>query len=574
MRLSRVLVKNYRTLEDATIVFGNNYCTISGKNNAGKSCIIKLLSALLYKDDRPWRSDSSVDYDDDKTQWVDDDQPIVVEYQLVLNKNDDSSLVTFVAKISDAPADESDLLVTVRSVYHKDGKDEHSVKVRDNYVEGSLAKDILHKLKTSNLLFLHNSTNHDELYYGGGKRLSLVEFVLSEQEKKQIVDAEAQILSKIKKLAKQHKDDLQTLLGKLEEKHSVEFSTLDAGYSKHIPLGVRLADKNVNVQINGWGSGTQNKTYILLSILWANRIKTQGREDDKITPIVVIEEPESFLHPSAQAEFGKLLSSLAVELGIQIIVTTHSPYMLNRGIPSANILVRRQEKGVKKCFSEIVIPVGNDWMLPFAEHLGLPANEFNAWAPMFNTEVRRVLLVEGPIDKGYLEFIQSNHLVAENFPQDIEIVAYGGKDTLKNNVLLKFALEKYPESYITFDLDALCDVKRAIESIGYKDGVTYFAIGMDIPGHKDIEGLLPDSVRAVIFGSNTSLVTQAIGGDRSAKDKLKKLYLEEFRRRTDYTADQMKSFQNLFKRINKGMRTNASAKRSVSNANVVGKALP
>ncbi len=556
MRISKITVKNYRTLEDAVIIFGGGYCTISGKNNAGKSCIIKLLSALLYKDDRPWRSDSDIDYDDDKTQWVELDEPIEIEYQLILNKDDDSSLVIFVAKISDAQINESDVTVTVTvsSIYNKGGKDEHSVKVGEKCVEGSLAKDILQKLKTSNLLFLHNSTSHEEMYYGGGKRLSLVEFVLSEQEKKQIVEAEAQILSKIKKLAKQHKDDLQALLGKLEEKHSVEFSTLDAGYSKHIPVGVRLSDKNVNVQINGWGSGTQNKTYILLSILWANRIKTQGKEDDKITPIVVIEEPESFLHPSAQAEFGRLLSSLAIELDIQIIVTTHSPYMLNRGIPSANILVRRHENGPKKCASEIVAPSGEEWMLPFAEHLGIPTNEFKAWSPIFSTEMRRILLVEGAIDVGYFKFIQDNALIDEQLPKDIDIVAYGGKDALKNTVLLKFSLDKYSESYITFDLDALADVKRAIEAIGYKEGVTYFAIGKDSPGHKDIEGLLPNCVRSAIFANNTELVTQAIGGDKSAKDSLKRLYLDEFKKRTDYTADDMKGFRDLFKRINKGIK--------------------
>jgi AAA15 family ATPase/GTPase len=557
MQLRKISAKNFRTLEDAVIDFGNNYCTISGKNNAGKSCIIRLLSALLYKDEhRPWRSDSEIDFEDDKTQWLNDEQLIEIEYHLNLNQSDDSSLVTFVAKLSDATVDSPDLPIIVKSIYRKSKKSEHFITVSGKAIEGSLAKDVLHKLKTSNLLFLHNSTNHDELYFGGGKRLALVEFVLSEQEKRQIVNAEAKILTKIKKLAKQHKDELQALLGKLQEKHSVEFSTLDASYSRHIPLGVRLVDKNVNVPINEWGSGTQNKTYILLSILWANRIKTQGKEDEKITPIVVVEEPESFLHPSAQAEFGRLLSSLAIELGIQIIVTTHSPYMLNRDTPASNILVRRQQKGPKKCPSEIVIPEGDNWMLPFSEHLGIPIAEFQAWAPIFKSEMPKILLVEGPLDKGYFDYIHEKQLIKERLPEDIEIVAYGGKDALRNTVLLKFALEKYSETYITFDLDVLSDVKRAIEAIGYKENFTYFAIGNDLPGHKDIEGLLPEKVRAAIFANNTSLVTQAIGGDRTAKDQLKKLYLNEFRSREDYTLEELKGFRDLFIRINKGIKAN------------------
>jgi len=40
MRLSRVLVKNYRTLEDISVTFNGYYTAISGKNNAGKTSLI------------------------------------------------------------------------------------------------------------------------------------------------------------------------------------------------------------------------------------------------------------------------------------------------------------------------------------------------------------------------------------------------------------------------------------------------------------------------------------------------------------------------------------------------------
>jgi len=41
----------------------------------------------------------------------------------------------------------------------------------------------------------------------------------------------------------------------------------------------------------------------------------------KITPVIIIEEPESFLHPSAQAEFGRVLHDFAEEFQVQVIVT-------------------------------------------------------------------------------------------------------------------------------------------------------------------------------------------------------------------------------------------------------------
>lgn len=405
-------------------------------------------------------------------------------------------------------------------------------------------------------MFLHNSTDHEDVYYGRGGRLALVEFVLSENERKQIIDAESSVQSKIKKFARQHKEEIQGLLGKTSEKYSVDFTTIDSSYSRHIPLSVRLQDGQVDAPLNAWGSGTQNKTYILLSLLWASRIKTQGRDNEKITPIVVVEEPESFLHPTAQAEFGKLLSGLADDLGVQIIVTTHSPYMLNRNKPKSNILIKRPLKYNKMQGSEIIVSDGNDWMLPFSEHLGVPAAEFESWLPLFSSGEKKILLVEGQIDVEYFDFIQKNNLLKKPLPSDIQVVPYGGKDALKNTVLLKFTLDKYDSKYITFDLDALSDVRRSIEAIGYVNDKTYFAIGRDKNGHRDIEGLLPDRVRTKVYSENTEIVTSAIGGDKSSKDLLKRKFLETFKLSTDYTSDEMKHFQDLVNKINKGIRAN------------------
>ena len=54
MRLKKLSATNYRTLQDITLHFSPDYCTLSGKNNAGKSCVIRLLGHLLEPDRRPW----------------------------------------------------------------------------------------------------------------------------------------------------------------------------------------------------------------------------------------------------------------------------------------------------------------------------------------------------------------------------------------------------------------------------------------------------------------------------------------------------------------------------------------
>jgi predicted ATPase len=44
--------------------------------------------------------------------------------------------------------------------------------------------------------------------------------------------------------------------------------------------------------------------------------------------LIIIENPEAHLHPSAQSKIGKLLA-LAAQNGVQVIIETHSDHVLN-----------------------------------------------------------------------------------------------------------------------------------------------------------------------------------------------------------------------------------------------------
>jgi putative ATP-dependent endonuclease of the OLD family len=103
MRLISISTQNYRTLEDLTLRFSPAYGTISGRNNAGKSCVIRLLSALFGSSSRniPWVArPRGFDYDEDRTQWLKTSSAIRVIYTLSLTKEDDPALVSFIEKIA------------------------------------------------------------------------------------------------------------------------------------------------------------------------------------------------------------------------------------------------------------------------------------------------------------------------------------------------------------------------------------------------------------------------------------------------------------------------------------------
>ena len=72
---------------------------------------------------------------------------------------------------------------------------------------------------------------------------------------------------------------------------------------------------------------TKDRTHSLLSLVREKKMTEAHDDDAKSGPALIIEEPESFLHPSAQAEFGRLIQDLSEEFKVQVIVATHSPYL-------------------------------------------------------------------------------------------------------------------------------------------------------------------------------------------------------------------------------------------------------
>ena len=402
MRLNSITAKNYRTLKDIKLAFFTGYCTISGKNNAGKSCVIRLLTNLFRTGTpTPWLiSESKLDYKDDKTQWVKQASAIRIDYELELTKDDDPALISFIEKIAQRKTQQSVVALHVSYTVADSGDPVVGVFLDGQSVDEQAAKEIEKRIKDSNLLFLYNSTTrHEDYYFGGGRRRMLYEFAMSEEEKKGLIEAGKRTERKLKQLAKEHTQGLATMLGRLSEKYDVELSPPESFAARRMPLGINLKDRSVEVPIDDWGSGTQNRTHILMAILQANRIKTTASPDDKITPIVVIEEPESFLHPSAQAEFGRILGILSAELEIQIIVTTHSPYMLNQAEPTSNILLSRKVKRKTPLDTFVVETSANNWMAPFSEHLGLPRPSSAAFGHYFPRTDPKFCLLRDPSTK-------------------------------------------------------------------------------------------------------------------------------------------------------------------------------
>jgi putative ATP-dependent endonuclease of the OLD family len=197
-------------------------------------------------------------------------------------------------------------------------------------------------------------------------------------------------------------------------------------------------------------------------------------------------------------------------------------------------------------------------MRPFAEHLGVIPDEFKAWQAVIGSGDKCLLLVEGEIDKQYIEFLREKFHAKFPLQPYVKVLSYGGTGNLKNATVVSFVKQIVPKIFVTFDLDAKGDVQRHLEQIGLEEKKDFVAVGKNRGGQKAIEGLLPEKVLQAVFGREVQLVrTAAESGtgeeQKSARNLLKRKLLEEFIAHDDYSDDELKDFETLGKLIAKAL---------------------
>lgn len=419
--------------------------------------------------------------------------------------------------------------------------------------DGLEAEQILKALRSTEPLLYHNSTTTERGYHRRRDFYGMLREVSPDYQKLQ-AEVQGYVDKRLKKVIKVHQQEMSELLGRLEAKYDVGLATPKFNFD-YMPFGITLGDKDVAVPLDDWGSGTQNRTQILLQLFRAKQVSQSQTSASKLTPILVIEEPECFLHPSAQAEFGRILRDLAEEFQVQVIITTHSPYMLSHKDPGSNLLLKREIVRKQKRHTVIEKIEGDAWARPFSLALGVTDEELTPWRDLFFTGSDSIFMVEGPIDKEYFEILQAEHHGNSRFKFEGEIFAYEGWSSLTNSLLIRFIKNKYRKVVISVDLDALPQVERTLQSLGMKKDLDYLPLGIDSAGRRSIEGYLDDGIINAVHGANTDLV-RALSSDnkdeaKQAKQKLKEKYLAEFKRTAKPGTKDFDGLYPLVRKLNK-----------------------
>ncbi len=560
MKINRLQVENYRSLEGISLTFPTFYSAICGRNDSGKTNIVRVLRTVIKEENFFYfPDDQDVSIKNDYTKWKEGEQKakrINVLMEFSIDQNRDAGLYEFLVTFLALEEKPGTLLLSIEAVYaQEDSENKVSITVNDKGFDGLKAQEVLKKLQSSVVFLFHNSTDPDQ-FSSFRRRLGGFLGEYSAEYSSQLDSLKKTVNQRLTRILTQQQKEITELLGRLEDKYKVGLSVSNFEL-EYLPFSITLGDKNIDVPLDDWGSGTRNRTLILMTLFKAKQISDSSTSASKITPIIIIEEPESFLHPSAQAEFGRILQDLSEEFKVQVIATTHSPYMLSQEKPNSNILLERQV--VKNQLRETtqVDTSGEDWMEPFGLALGVDNREFEPWKDLFFSNSDSILLVEGEIDKEYFDLLREPVHGEKRLDFSGEIFAYGGRDTLKNAVLLKFIKNRYKKIFVTFDLDAEAEVEKTLASLGFQKNRDYCPIGIDAVGKRDIEGLLPDSIVTAVYADNPDLVRQAMNGTtlerRSAKQRLKGLLLEEFKAKATPSAEYYGKFYGVVRIMNKAL---------------------
>jgi putative ATP-dependent endonuclease of the OLD family len=566
MRIERLLVENYRSVEKMELCFPSFYTALCGKNDSGKTTLLRAIRALIGDESGAyyWGEDVKVSFKDDVPKWFSKEskeKPIQITAEFIISSDRDAGLYEFLVTYLSLGKKPPQLDLTINISYSATNP-AGAVRLT---VEGALqeslkAEEVLKRLRGSHSVLFHNST--ETAFPARFLRQFSGSFEdISTGTNEKLEKATKAVNRVINKTAKYHQRDLESLLGQLENKYQVRLSVPEIKPDS-LPFSITLGDKNIDIDLVDWGSGTRNRTLILLTLFRARKLSQSATSASKVAPIIVIEEPESFLHPSAQAEFGAVIQKVAEEFKIQVIVATHSPFMLSQAQPAANILLERKVERKKIRGSCIVQTAGAEWMKPFGLALGIDNDDLKPWYDLFFSGADSVLMVEGDTDKDYFELLRDTKLGRNSLVLSGQIFSYNGVDNLSNAALIKYMKGRHRKLVVTFDIDREENALKLLGRAGIEKGRDAFGVGLNTLGKKNIEGLLPDAILNHVHSQHTQLVQQATSENgevrKSARSKLKSLYLEAFKAEAAKGASVCSGFYPLVHRINRALAADAA----------------
>lgn len=384
---------------------------VVGKNNAGKTTIVQALDKLVNRNDRFNVKDFNIDYLKElalKYQEGNFDDTPSIEFEIIigLDKSKDDYVTNIVPFLTIGGVAATEVTVLVR----------YELAEREtflNVVKGVFAK----KKKNFNALYELSSIIEEKIslfklnYYNEkGKavekfRLSqLIEFVPIQVTNIESGNALSAAFNRIVKYRYENtfssdKQQIETELDGINEKLT---QNIDASHTKALnaSLGKIISGNSIQVNLcaditfkklmenliryeyvegdkyipeNQFGLGYSNLMMIIAQLIDYIEKYPENSFNSKVN-LISIEEPETHMHPQMQELFiqyindaiNTLLESKDKHVNSQLIITTHSPHIVNSKIQTGGTF-NNINYITEKCGTSVAILLKDDVITPFGK---------------------------------------------------------------------------------------------------------------------------------------------------------------------------------------------------------------
>ena len=286
------------------------------------------------------------------------------------------------------------------------------------------------------------------------------------------------------------KDSLLGVLGKITKKINKVISSsntvepdVEFDWSKVIKTGFKTHGEVENVPLSLRGDGFRRITMMA----YFEHLAEENKPDDSHM-IFGFEEPETFLHPSAQEQLFEKLFDLT-EIGYQVLISSHSPIIVASTKQKDLIHVTRAD-------NNSVYQADIDNLDEIADDLGI--NVDNQFIHLFD-KAKVLLLVEGIDDAKAINHVSNvfkeNGLIENNFDEKgIIVLPIGGCESIKHWVTLDLLRKLTKPYFIYFDSDiqtqgGISPNKAKLEEYGFVDGADFL-----LTKKRELENYIPCEV--------------------------------------------------------------------------------
>jgi len=432
MKIKKIQIKNYRSIKELEFE-PQSLCALVGENNSGKSNILNAIDLLLGES---WPSVKNISDEDIYKKDINQDIEIRIWFNQSIKEDKDATGSKYTI---------NGFLLRYSHYKRTTGKKQKGepkidfVCIDENGNEVSIIKRLQKGQRAHKEPVLVNSdlrdmvpvvfigVNRNLQYHLSGSRWTLFGKLLMDIERDFISDSTKlnEFKNKIQEINQLLKIPSFRQLEELIKQNVIKqtgMSEVDVRFSepnifdhyKNLKLILKETPDYDEFNALEMGSGIQSA--IVIAIINAYReIKKSGA-------ILIIEEPEVFLHPHTRRYFYSLLKSLA-ESGNQIFYSTHSVEFVRLEDYKNICIVRKNPNDGTKIIQAHNLNLANTEQ----EELKLLTEFDSGKSEMFFA--KKVLLVEGPTEKYSLPHVFKLRGIDVN-EKGISIVDTGSKENL------------------------------------------------------------------------------------------------------------------------------------------------